>query len=188
MYLEILTPDQAVFEGEVESAKFPGSKGEFQVLNNHAALISSLAKGKIEYVSKNGIDELIIDGGVVEILNNKITVLAEGIVEDEWPGVNCPYPVWVDCFHKMANLSKIPLLDESRIRRQNRYFSKEFRKKKVEEIEQGLTSIAEISREYEVSRTSIYKWIYAYFPASDPKLNELPGPGKRTRPTLNGNH
>ncbi len=62
----------------------------------------------------------------------------------------------------MANLSKIPLLDESRIRRQNRYFSKEFRKKKVEEIEQGLTSIAEISREYEVSRTSIYKWIYAY--------------------------
>ena len=62
----------------------------------------------------------------------------------------------------MANLSKIPLLDESRIRRQNRYFSEEFRKKKVEEIEQGLTTIAEISREYEVSRTSIYKWIYAY--------------------------
>ncbi len=62
----------------------------------------------------------------------------------------------------MANLSKIPLLDESRIRRQNRYFSKEFRKKKVEEIEQGLTTIAEISREYEVSRGAIYKWIYAY--------------------------
>lgn len=62
----------------------------------------------------------------------------------------------------MANLSKISLLDESRIRRQNRYFSEEFRKKKVEEIEQGLTTIAEISREYEVSRTSIYKWIYAY--------------------------
>ena len=62
----------------------------------------------------------------------------------------------------MANLSKIPLLDESRIRRQNRYFSEEFRKKKVEEIEQGLTTIAEISREYEVSRGAIYKWIYAY--------------------------
>ena len=83
MYLEILTPDQTVFEGEVESAKFPGSKGEFQVLNNHAALISSLVKGKVEYVSKQGIDELVIDGGVVEILNNKITVLAEGIVEEE---------------------------------------------------------------------------------------------------------
>ena len=62
----------------------------------------------------------------------------------------------------MANLSKIPLLDESRIRRQNRYFSEEFRKKKVEEIERGLATIAEISREYEVSRGAIYKWIYAY--------------------------
>ena len=83
MYLEILTPDKTVFEGEVESAKFPGSKGEFQVLNHHAALISSLVKGKIEYVSKQGIDELIIDGGVVKVLNNKITVLAEGLLEDE---------------------------------------------------------------------------------------------------------
>ncbi len=83
MYLEILTPDQTVFEGEVESAKFPGIKGEFQVLNNHAALISSLVKGKIVYLSKQGIDELIVDGGVVEVLNNNITVLAEGIVEDE---------------------------------------------------------------------------------------------------------
>jgi transposase-like protein len=54
------------------------------------------------------------------------------------------------------------MLDESRIRRHNRYFSEEFRKKKVEEIERGLASIAEISREYEVSRTSIYRWIYAY--------------------------
>ena len=62
----------------------------------------------------------------------------------------------------MANLSKIPLLDESRIRRQNRYFSEEFRKKKVKEVEQGLTTVSEISREYEVSRTAIYKWIYAY--------------------------
>jgi len=53
-------------------------------------------------------------------------------------------------------------LDESRIRRQNRYFSEEFRKKKVEEIERGLSTIAEISREYEVSRGAIYKWIYAY--------------------------
>lgn len=62
----------------------------------------------------------------------------------------------------MANLSKIALLDESRIRRQNRYFSEEIRKKKVKEVEQGLTTVSEISREYEVSRTAIYKWIYAY--------------------------
>ena len=83
MYLEILTPDQTVFEGEVESAKFPGSKGEFQVLNNHAALISSLDQGQVEYVSKEGIKKLVIHGGVVEVLNNKITVLAEGVVGGE---------------------------------------------------------------------------------------------------------
>jgi transposase-like protein len=62
----------------------------------------------------------------------------------------------------MANLSKSQLLDESRIRRQNRYFSTEFKQKRVKEIEQGLVSIAEISREYEVSRRAIYKWIYKY--------------------------
>jgi transposase-like protein len=62
----------------------------------------------------------------------------------------------------MANLSKSQLLDESRIRRQNRYFSTEFKQKRVKEIEQGLVSIVEISREYEVSRRAIYKWIYKY--------------------------
>ena len=62
----------------------------------------------------------------------------------------------------MANLSKSKLLDESRIRRQNRFFSEDFRRGKVKELEQGIITIAEISREYEVSRTSIYKWIYKY--------------------------
>ena len=62
----------------------------------------------------------------------------------------------------MANLSTIRLLDESRIRRQNRYFSEEFRKKKVREVEEGLSTVTEISRQYQVSRNAVYKWIYAY--------------------------
>ena len=82
MYLEIYTPDEKVFEGEVESAKFPGSKGEFQVLNNHAAIISSLSKGNIELVGKQGIQDVMITGGVVEVLNNKITVLAESLAKE----------------------------------------------------------------------------------------------------------
>ena len=81
MYLEIVTPDKKVFEGEVESATFPGTKGSFQVLNNHAPLISTLAQGKITYVRKaEGSQQLEVDGGVVEVLNNKITVLAEKII------------------------------------------------------------------------------------------------------------
>ncbi|CAN5447225.1 ATP synthase F1 subunit epsilon [soil metagenome] len=77
MLLEIITPDKKIFEGEVESAKFPGSSGFFQVLNNHAPLISSLEKGMVSYRTINGEFEVLVDGGVVEVLNNKITVLAE---------------------------------------------------------------------------------------------------------------
>ena len=81
MYLEIITPDKKVFNGEVDSATFPGTKGSFQVLNNHAPLISTLAQGKITYVSKaEGTHHLQVDGGVVEVLNNKISVLAERII------------------------------------------------------------------------------------------------------------
>jgi len=83
MLLEILTPDKKVFEGQVDSATFPGSKGSFQVLNNHAPLISTLDKGKVKYKGKNIEDELIIGGGVVEVLHNKVVLLAESILEDE---------------------------------------------------------------------------------------------------------
>ena len=80
MHLEIITPDKKVFEGEVESATFPGSKGSFQVLNNHAPLVSSLVKGKVSYRdNKKDVKELIVTGGVVEILHNRITLLAEGV-------------------------------------------------------------------------------------------------------------
>lgn len=79
MRLEIITPDKNVFEGEVESAKFPGSSGSFQVLKDHAPLISSLEKGTMSYRTASGEFEVEIDGGVVEVLNNKITVLAESV-------------------------------------------------------------------------------------------------------------
>jgi F-type H+-transporting ATPase subunit epsilon len=77
MFLEIITPDRKVFEGEVVSAIFPGSLGSFQVLKNHAPMISSLAKGPITYESKDGKHSVMVSGGVVEILENKIVVMAE---------------------------------------------------------------------------------------------------------------
>lgn len=46
--------------------------------------------------------------------------------------------------------------------RQNRYFSEAFRRKKVQEIERNLTTVSELSREYQVSKTAIYKWLYKY--------------------------
>ena len=81
MLLEIVTPDQKVFEGEVNAVTFPGSDGEFQVLNSHAPLISSLGKGAVRIQATGKNEEIIIDGGVVEVLENKIVVLAESLVE-----------------------------------------------------------------------------------------------------------
>ena len=83
MLLEIYTPDQKVFEGQVDSATFPGVKGSFQVLNNHAPLISTLEKGMVVYKSNNSKQEVNIGGGVVEVLNNKVVLLAESILTDE---------------------------------------------------------------------------------------------------------
>jgi len=85
MYLEIITPDEKIFEGEVESATFPGTEGSFQILNDHAALISSLGNGDLKYVrmleKKKEEIHIAITGGVVEVLNNKALVLAESILK-----------------------------------------------------------------------------------------------------------
>ncbi|MFW5726291.1 MAG: ATP synthase F1 subunit epsilon [bacterium] len=77
MQLTIITPDKQVFSGEVEAASFPGSDGAFQVLRNHAPLVSSLGKGEISYRTRDTTANVYLEGGVVEVLNNNITVLAE---------------------------------------------------------------------------------------------------------------
>ena len=78
MHLEILTPDKKVFSGEVTSVNLPGSGGYFEVLTNHAPLISTLDKGKIK-INGGSSDDISVDGGVVEVLNDKIIVLAESL-------------------------------------------------------------------------------------------------------------
>jgi F-type H+-transporting ATPase subunit epsilon len=83
MLLEIYTPEQKYFEGQVESATFPGSGGSFQVLNNHASLISTLEKGKVKYSNKREEWEMTINGGVVEVLNNRVILLADAILKEE---------------------------------------------------------------------------------------------------------
>ncbi|HSI90990.1 MAG TPA: ATP synthase F1 subunit epsilon [Adhaeribacter sp.] len=80
MHLEIITPDKKVFEGEVIGAMFPGTGGAFEVLNNHAPLISTLENGPVRIHTSAGYQFITIDGGVVEVLNNKIVVLAEAVL------------------------------------------------------------------------------------------------------------
>ena len=78
MLVEIITPDTKLFEGEVNSIKLPGTNGGFEILNNHAPIISTLTAGKISIASDNGQKESFeIQGGVIEMQNNKIIVLAD---------------------------------------------------------------------------------------------------------------
>jgi len=79
MHLEIITPDRKVFEGEVVAARFPGADGSFEVLNNHAPLISALKAGEVTLTGANGRETIHIEGGVVEVLRNNVVVLAEGV-------------------------------------------------------------------------------------------------------------
>jgi F-type H+-transporting ATPase subunit epsilon len=79
MTLNILTPDKLVYEGDVTSVTVPGSNGSFQILKNHAPIISSLTDGDV-IIKVNTQEEIIgIKGGVVEVLNDKIVILAEAI-------------------------------------------------------------------------------------------------------------
>ncbi len=77
MQVEIITPDTEIFKGEAELVQLPGIDGSFEILNNHAPLISALQKGKIK-VKKSGIEKFYeINGGVIEVLENKVLILAE---------------------------------------------------------------------------------------------------------------
>ena len=80
MQLDIITPDQKVFSGEASSVTFPGSEGQFQVLNDHAPLVSTLARGPVVIVTTGGTKTLTVDGGVVEVLRNRVLVLAEAVL------------------------------------------------------------------------------------------------------------
>jgi F-type H+-transporting ATPase subunit epsilon len=78
MHIEIITPDKKLFSGNATSVQFPGTDGSFGVQKNHAAMISTLKKGQIKLTTEQNIHEVFeVNGGVVEILANKITVLAE---------------------------------------------------------------------------------------------------------------
>jgi F-type H+-transporting ATPase subunit epsilon len=78
MKLEIITPDKKLYEGTVKSAVFPGSEGSFGLLDNHAPMIATLKAGKVELLEENSKKvEFSIKGGVLEVLKNKVIVLAE---------------------------------------------------------------------------------------------------------------
>jgi F-type H+-transporting ATPase subunit epsilon len=91
MHLEIVTPEQVLFSGEVNEVSVPGINGEFQMLNNHAPVVSVLKKGGIKLAGNVELSDKVknlfkdenekkvfpIDGGVVELNKNKVIVLVD---------------------------------------------------------------------------------------------------------------
>ncbi len=79
MKLLILTPESTVFSGEVTSVTLPGTSGSFQVLRNHAPLVSSLTKGTIIYVVDGNVENMVINGGFVEVKDNTINAYIDSV-------------------------------------------------------------------------------------------------------------
>ena len=80
MLLEIITPDKRIYSGEVKLVQLPGTLGSFEIIKNHAPIISTLDKGKIKVIEESGKTLFFeVDGGVVENKDNKIIVLIESI-------------------------------------------------------------------------------------------------------------
>ncbi|MES2619964.1 MAG: ATP synthase F1 subunit epsilon [Bacteroidota bacterium] len=80
MTLDILTPEKKLYSGEATLVQLPGVEGSFEILNNHAPIISALTKGVVKVKDSSGTKNFTITGGFVECLNNKVIVCAEGVV------------------------------------------------------------------------------------------------------------
>jgi F-type H+-transporting ATPase subunit epsilon len=80
MKIEIVTPDKKIFEGEIISVRVPGRKGSFQVLKDHAPIVSTLDSGTVRMVDQNSNEiNYEISGGVIEVKANKIILLADSV-------------------------------------------------------------------------------------------------------------
>lgn len=80
MKIEIITPDKKIFDGEIKSVRVPGKKGSFQVLKDHAPIISTLEKGLVRMVDLENTEIIYeISGGVIEVKANNIILLADSV-------------------------------------------------------------------------------------------------------------
>lgn len=81
MNIEIITPEKKIFNGEIKSVRVPGKKGSFQVLKDHAPIISTLENGTVRMINQED-NEITyeISGGVIEVKANKIILLADSVL------------------------------------------------------------------------------------------------------------
>lgn len=82
MNLVVLTPEKEIFNGDIKSVKVPGTDGQFEVLAGHAAIVSSLKNGPVRILdAKNTKKEFTIERGFLEVFNNEVSLLVQGVTE-----------------------------------------------------------------------------------------------------------
>ena len=77
MFVEVITPDKKLYSGEAKLVKLPGTEGGFEILANHAPIISTLVKGQVKVLDLDDKTTFIdINGGIIESKEDKVIVLA----------------------------------------------------------------------------------------------------------------
>ncbi len=80
MNVTVLTPGREVYAGSIKSIKVPGINGQFEVLKNHAPIVSALRNGEIRILDEKGTKKVFsIEKGFIEVLNNEVSVLVQGV-------------------------------------------------------------------------------------------------------------
>ena len=77
MNIEIVSPEKIIYSGNAESVTLPGLSGSFTILNRHAPIISALKKGLMSYSINGKNEEIIINGGFVEVKKNIVSICIE---------------------------------------------------------------------------------------------------------------
>ncbi len=80
MNILVLTPEKEIYKGEITSVKVPGVSGQFEILNNHAPIVSALVEGEVRIIESNGNRKTFsIEQGFIEMLNNEVSLLVQGV-------------------------------------------------------------------------------------------------------------
>ena len=77
LQLRIVSPEKVEYDGVVENVLVPGAMGQFEILTNHAPIISLLGKGEVVYTNADGKHSIVISGGFVEVQKNKVSLCVE---------------------------------------------------------------------------------------------------------------
>lgn len=82
MRLDIVTPEKKAFSDEIDSVVVPGESGEMGILKSHAPLVTTLKPGELRYMKNGEENSLAIGTGVVEISNDRVSVLTDMALEE----------------------------------------------------------------------------------------------------------